>query len=388
MAIRINGTNVINDSRGLENITNLKTIGGQSILGSGNIAAGGPNKETLVPGPIPPVTTITSFGSDLQSYGLPEQVVVYTHGFNGQPGFGIFWLFASNASVIESGVSAVFPNTPANTWVPANINGYNVYYTKPASGGFAFADDIYGMTTFSAGNPSYDLVLNSFNITPENWISPYDSPNWIGVLDRIVEVALLNQVLQPGVEYYTEGGPVWSIADASSSAPTAPMGIENVFLGASILKRYLSIDGNLLGYYDTKTGNIARGNSTGSVWKYDIVDAPPPSANYFELRIVPSRFANKMQVQGTIHRYAFRDDYGQYVQSSSSFSASIFRRNNSSNWTTGHGNVITLQDNGFDDFNINTFSGRITLQSSNYIAPNIRDIHYEIEVTESFITGA
>lgn len=37
MAIKVSTVTVINDSRQLENITNLKTIGGQSILGTGNI---------------------------------------------------------------------------------------------------------------------------------------------------------------------------------------------------------------------------------------------------------------------------------------------------------------------------------------------------------------
>jgi hypothetical protein len=41
MAIKINSCTVINDSRGLENITNLKTIGGCSILGTGDISLEG-----------------------------------------------------------------------------------------------------------------------------------------------------------------------------------------------------------------------------------------------------------------------------------------------------------------------------------------------------------
>lgn len=40
MAIKVNNTTVINDSRGLENITNLKTVNGESILGTGNISPG------------------------------------------------------------------------------------------------------------------------------------------------------------------------------------------------------------------------------------------------------------------------------------------------------------------------------------------------------------
>ena len=40
MAIKVNNTTVIDDSRNLVNVTGLKTVGGQSILGSGNIVAG------------------------------------------------------------------------------------------------------------------------------------------------------------------------------------------------------------------------------------------------------------------------------------------------------------------------------------------------------------
>ena len=40
MAIQVNGTTVIDNSRNLSNVGGLKTVGGQSILGSGNIDAG------------------------------------------------------------------------------------------------------------------------------------------------------------------------------------------------------------------------------------------------------------------------------------------------------------------------------------------------------------
>lgn len=40
MAIKVNGTTVIDDSKVLSNVTGLKTVGGTSILGSGNIEAG------------------------------------------------------------------------------------------------------------------------------------------------------------------------------------------------------------------------------------------------------------------------------------------------------------------------------------------------------------
>ena len=40
MAIKVNGTTVIDDSRNLSNVGGLKTVGGTSIIGSGNIAVG------------------------------------------------------------------------------------------------------------------------------------------------------------------------------------------------------------------------------------------------------------------------------------------------------------------------------------------------------------
>tara|TARA_R110000744_G_scaffold378828_2_gene495552 strand:- start:11 stop:355 length:345 start_codon:yes stop_codon:yes gene_type:complete len=42
MAIKVNGTTVIDDSRNLTSVGGLKTVGGTSILGSGNIDAGAP----------------------------------------------------------------------------------------------------------------------------------------------------------------------------------------------------------------------------------------------------------------------------------------------------------------------------------------------------------
>ena len=40
MAIQVNGTTVIDNSRVLSNVTGLKTVGGSSILGSGDITTG------------------------------------------------------------------------------------------------------------------------------------------------------------------------------------------------------------------------------------------------------------------------------------------------------------------------------------------------------------
>ena len=48
MAIKVNGTTVIDDSRNLSNVGGLKTVNGTSIVGSGNISAGASSSSNAV----------------------------------------------------------------------------------------------------------------------------------------------------------------------------------------------------------------------------------------------------------------------------------------------------------------------------------------------------
>ena len=48
MAIQVGGTTVIDNSRVLQNVTGLKTVGGSSILGSGNISPAPPSTASAV----------------------------------------------------------------------------------------------------------------------------------------------------------------------------------------------------------------------------------------------------------------------------------------------------------------------------------------------------
>ena len=66
MAIKVNGTTVIDDSRNLQSVQGIKTINNTSILGSGNISAGGTT------------TTTSSVGSI--SYGRPANITDYARG--------------------------------------------------------------------------------------------------------------------------------------------------------------------------------------------------------------------------------------------------------------------------------------------------------------------
>jgi len=77
MAIKINGTNVINDSRGLENITNLKTINGVSILGSGDISIEGGGGGGLTN---PIVDTALIFTDSSTEFNTSETLLATTVG--------------------------------------------------------------------------------------------------------------------------------------------------------------------------------------------------------------------------------------------------------------------------------------------------------------------
>ena len=65
MAIKINGTTVIDDSRNLSNVGGLKTVNGNSLIGSGNISAGAS-------------TTYGAVGT--YTYGRPANQTQYLEG--------------------------------------------------------------------------------------------------------------------------------------------------------------------------------------------------------------------------------------------------------------------------------------------------------------------
>lgn len=65
MAIKVNGTTVIDDSRNLTNVGGMKTVNGNSLIGSGNIEAGAS-------------TTAGAVGTYL--YGRPSNTTDYSFG--------------------------------------------------------------------------------------------------------------------------------------------------------------------------------------------------------------------------------------------------------------------------------------------------------------------
>lgn len=109
MAIKVNGTTVIDDSRNLANVGGLKTVNGTSLVGSGNISAGAS-------------TTFDAVG---------------TYGFMVGNDYSGGWTSTVNRNATVSGSRIRFTNgsgspdgayTPSGTW--RLMGGYMVAYNS------------------------------------------------------------------------------------------------------------------------------------------------------------------------------------------------------------------------------------------------------------------
>jgi hypothetical protein len=111
MAIRIANNTVINDSRGLENITNLRTVNSQNVLGTGNI-----DTDTLPVGALQYFSGAYSTGPLQQflrgSYGLEWEG---TQGSNIAFGNGIF-VAAVNTAPAGTLTGSVFISQDGLNW--------------------------------------------------------------------------------------------------------------------------------------------------------------------------------------------------------------------------------------------------------------------------------
>lgn len=97
MAIQVGGTTVIDNSRNLQNVQGIKTIGGNSILGSGDIAVGG-SAPSWSPTLTPDVTyTSSSTWTKPASVGSDDWVVFYMVGGGGAGSTGS-WATGGNGA--------------------------------------------------------------------------------------------------------------------------------------------------------------------------------------------------------------------------------------------------------------------------------------------------
>lgn len=117
MAIKVNGTTVIDDSRNLSNIAGgLKTVNSTSLLGSGNIEAGASTTYGAVGtyiGAYPNTTGSVSAGSTTSGSNLRY--------WNQNGGSNQFYNFISNSSLSSAGLSGTW-RAMAPSW--GNSSGY------------------------------------------------------------------------------------------------------------------------------------------------------------------------------------------------------------------------------------------------------------------------
>ena len=97
MAIKVNGTTVIDDSRNLSNVGGLKTVGGASVLGSGDIATGGSTTAGDVG-----TYALLRFGGDIGTVGS-------THS-------GSSLSYCCDTDSAGNNIIISYSGTPSGTW--------------------------------------------------------------------------------------------------------------------------------------------------------------------------------------------------------------------------------------------------------------------------------
>ena len=113
MAIKVNGTTVIDDSRNLSNVGGLKTVNGTSLVGSGNISAGASTSQGAV----------GTYTWGLRKVNAPTTV--------GSTASGIFSIQGSSTTINSA-------------WVHGSSSFYNVTSSKAESGTWRAMHGIFG----------------------------------------------------------------------------------------------------------------------------------------------------------------------------------------------------------------------------------------------------
>jgi hypothetical protein len=172
MAIKVNGTTVIDDSRVLSGVTGLKTVGGTSILGSGNIEAGA---STAVNGV---GTYLMAQDTSMAEGNSSRNAVIYKEGrtvaaSNLKP-VGMAWVTGVNYNTW--GAPSPVATSTSGTNVATNIQG-----PQDGSGGYSMSNGIgsnqsysgsWRMMTPSSGpsTTSTGLQYNWWNLFAALWV--------------------------------------------------------------------------------------------------------------------------------------------------------------------------------------------------------------------------
>jgi len=137
MAIQINGTTVIDNSRNLQNVQGIKTVGGQSILGSGNIDAGVGFTLSYTNPIIPTMLPMINYDADrdeMYCMGRGERYVWRTSD-------GLNWAKVNNTDNLINGGYVIYGVAD---------NGSGTYVAHVAENKFYYSTN--GMSTWGSTN--------------------------------------------------------------------------------------------------------------------------------------------------------------------------------------------------------------------------------------------
>lgn len=162
MAIKIGGTTVIDDSRNLSSVGGLKTVGGTSILGSGNIEAGA---STAVNG----VGTYTiAQDVSMANFNSGRAGVIYKEGrtvaASNLRAVGFAWVTGNNFTSFSA------PSPSASSTSGTNANGS---YAKSGTSGYSMSNGIGSNQGYSG---SWRMMTPGAGATSETGTG--QSMNW------------------------------------------------------------------------------------------------------------------------------------------------------------------------------------------------------------------
>lgn len=285
MAIKVSNTTVINDSRGLENITNLKTVGGESILGTGDISVvSATNLKTINGSSLLGSGDLTISGGDPDL--LPIGTLVDFPRPRGESAFNYLssndkWLPCNNAIVSQAaypGLIDAVGYVGANRTVTVRTlsgtvrgisytNGmllattnFNVDYSTDGvswsrSGTYALANSQPAPVVF--GNGLY-AVLGGNNTSTTAGVKSTDLVTWTGVtISGIGSTAVISALFADGAFFVTTSAGVIARSTDLQTWTTAS-------LGANVRSRLMYTPGLFASV--SEFGNTFTTSTDGVTW--------------------------------------------------------------------------------------------------------------------------
>jgi hypothetical protein len=164
MAIKISGTTVIDDSRNLTNVGGIKTVGGQSLLGSGDIDVGGNLVST--PSITSPTNGQTNFnGAYVSSTFSGVESYIGTHDY-------VDWQLATDAN-FNTIVDSYSGTSNLTGWsTPLDSSPLTTYYVRVRYGSDSHLSDWSDSISYTTPNiyvatPSITSPSNGATAVPE-----------------------------------------------------------------------------------------------------------------------------------------------------------------------------------------------------------------------------